>query len=698
MENATPSNELKTLLEQLATVAFSERDPLLQKIAGLGVPAIEPLLRVFSSSAPSRQDLIALVLKEMNYAAIEPLCRFLRRHEESPVRAAAARALGLGHIAQALEPLLKALADPSPEVRAAACFALGQLGDPHAIPALTDALKDERFAVRQEAAVALGTLGDVRAVEPLITLLEQNDSRQSLAPDVYLRALAKTRDPRAIEALVDFLVDSDANLRRLAAEGLADGGDMRAARPLLIALHDNNPAVRDVALAALHQLGQAEVAPLLAALEDMEPVVRLGALDVLRQIDLQAAPPELLPALIAALEDANQDVQHALIDLLALFDAAAVDPLLDALQSSSPNRRAGAARVLGKRRESRAVPALIDTLEKDAASAVRQAAVRALGAIKDMESAQLLAAMLENTLADKKRDIVEALGDIGHPFGIAPLIQALYDGDYYVQEKASTALGKIGAAALPALAEKMHDEDELVRRLVVRAIGETRHPHSLPYLRQAAQADEDFRVRMQAIISLGDIGGKEVFEDLVQGLGDENSEVRAAAAGGLRDSKDLRAVEPLMAVLDDEFTRVRRSAAGALWILKDSRAVAALTPKLKDPDPSTRRYAIWTLEELGGAAAVLPLADILLADDNITVREYAARALGNLRDARALDSLIGALDDTDSGVRRYAAEALGKLQDGRAIAALRVALNDPQYIVQEAARDALKRLNQTIED
>jgi HEAT repeat protein len=50
-----------------------------------------------------------------------------------------------------------------------------------------------------------------------------------------------------------------------------------------------------------------------------------------------------------------------------------------------------------------------------------------------------------------------------------------------------------------------------------------------------------------------------------------------------------------------------------------------------------------------------------LRDDDAFVRNLAARALGNIRDAGAAEPLIKALGDRDPLVRRSAAQALGSI-------------------------------------
>jgi len=84
-----------------------------------------------------------------------------------------------------------------------------------------------------------------------------------------------------------------------------------------------------------------------------------------------------------------------------------------------------------------------------------------------------------------------------------------------------------------------------------------------------------------------------------------------------------------------------------------------------------------------------------LRNDNVFVRRYAARMLGELgpigRGTPAVQALIGALNDEDRHVREFAARALGAIGDRDATMALQAATNDRVKEVREAASTALNR-------
>ena len=132
--------------------------------------------------------------------------------------------------------------------------------------------------------------------------------------------------------------------------------------------------------------------------------------------------------------------------------------------------------------------------------------------------------------------------------------------------------------------------------------------------------------------------------------------------------------------------------------------VAPLTSGLSDPDKDVRHTAARGLGQLaeyhngrraqshasyGEMIAALPgsVPGLIAAlqDDDSEVREASARALGYLRDGRALDALVAALQDGASDVRTQAIYALGRIHDERAVEPLIAAMEDPDSKVRRAA-------------
>ena len=73
-----------------------------------------------------------------------------------------------------------------------------------------------------------------------------------------------------------------------------------------------------------------------------------------------------------------------------------------------------------------------------------------------------------------------------------------------------------------------------------------------------------------------------------------------------------------------------------------------------------------------------------------------AKALGAIGDAGAIEPLIQTLTDEDVTVRQNAAYALGYIYDERVIDTLKMALKDSSWFVRDAAKASLKQVQEKL--
>jgi HEAT repeat protein len=132
----------------------------------------------------------------------------------------------------------------------------------------------------------------------------------------------------------------------------------------------------------------------------------------------------------------------------------------------------------------------------------------------------------------------------------------------------------------------------------------------------------------------------------------------------------------LCAALLDKQLSVRLAAVRALGTLKDRRAIGPLCWATRDVTISVRLAATQALGAISDTRAVEPLCD-LLDDWNAEIREAALRALGAIKSPRSVESLCAALKDEVPNVRAAAVWALGELKDPRSAGSLGTLLSDP---------------------
>lgn len=130
-----------------------------------------------------------------------------------------------------------------------------------------------------------------------------------------------------------------------------------------------------------------------------------------------------------------------------------------------------------------------------------------------------------------------------------------------------------------------------------------------------------------------------------------------------------RAVPALVAVLRDARPEVRIEAVMSLGELDSEAAVEPLAASMGDPMPAIRQAAAMALGRLGFASAFAPLAR-LLAEGPPDMRFQAATSLVEIDPERARAPLLAALDDSDGEVVGAVALALGHIGEARAVAPL----------------------------
>lgn len=176
-----------------------------------GAEALEPLVRIVADGTPAAREHAALALGLIEDArAVDALEDRLRSDETTAVRERAAWALGMIEDAAAVPALARALADASPDVREQSAWALGMIESSAGVDPLTAAMRDASPEVREKAAWALGMIESAEGVEALAAAIDDESA------DVRKQAawaLGMIEDPRAAGPLSDALEDDDEDVR-----------------------------------------------------------------------------------------------------------------------------------------------------------------------------------------------------------------------------------------------------------------------------------------------------------------------------------------------------------------------------------------------------------------------------------------------------------------------------------------------------
>jgi hypothetical protein len=197
-----------------------------------------------------------------------------------------------------------------------------------------------------------------------------------------------------------------------------------------------------------------------------------------------------------------------------------------------------------------------------------------------------------------------------------------------VQASMDPALELLVQAANPRLAEE--DGQRFFDQLVAR--GGTSLPTLARLFRDPASTDRENWVAARAI---GRIGGEGARRSLESGLASRRVITRLGAIAGLQTLGDKESVQPLERALFDQALAVRASAADALGALGSKRSAKAL-------------------------AQALDLPANFHQGTSLFVRRHIVEALGAIGSIAGIETLVGALADSDPSIAMAALHALGQ--------------------------------------
>ena len=333
---ASRALDARLLLDELdgAELPRAVLDPLVRAHFD-ELPAHEFAARLVASSRDVQQSMVR-ALDHADNPNLAPAMLPLLEHEDSWLRATAARFVACNPVPGTLAALERALRDPAKQVRLEAVTGLCALGARESVPSLLEALRDPDLHVQVAVVGALHELADVAAVPGLVHLLGDESEHVRRGAVEVLNAVA-TAD--AIEDLARAMRDADWWVRVRAADALGTLGGERVVAAATALLRDPDEALRRQAIELLNAVpGSAAVPALISALDDPDWWVSERAIDALgKSGDERAVEP-----LMACTEGAPAVAVLAARALAVLASPRALPTLLGLLDSPVPEVRAEA--------------------------------------------------------------------------------------------------------------------------------------------------------------------------------------------------------------------------------------------------------------------------------------------------------------------------------------------------------------------
>ena len=342
--------------------------------------------------------------------------------------------------------------------------------------------------------------------------------------------------------------------------------------------------------------------------------------------------------------------------------------LLQALDRTSGLLKVGVIHSLGRRREARAIPAFIRSLE-DADPNVARAAATALGQVGGPQAIQALFSVAMGEKGNVRRE-------------------AAFDGllGAATRELAEGHIGDANAAFEKLLTIPAPDH---IRAAAYRGMIMAAAPGRAVELVRAAVRGDDGPVQMAALEAAPGLKAPEVTPVLCGSLAAATPPMKIALIEALRQRGDPAAAPSLVAFIQSPVMSVRLAAIAGLGELGDDSAVQALLEAAGSSDEGemrTGRQALLVLKRGDVTRALIAH----LATGKPPERIEAARALAGRGDKDAAADLTAAVNVNTDPVRAALFSALGQLAEEPDIPALVTlttgAKDDP---ARDEARDAL---------
>jgi len=459
----------------------AEHDPVLKQqatvaLGKIGDPdSVEALAAVLSGDEEFAAE-AAVALSRIELPTIVDRLLAVLQAASPSVQVAVTNALAGRRDRRVIDALAPWLASPHQNVKRAALRAIGASGDPGARAMILACLRDGDPDVVIEAVGAYGTLGVTNVDETLDLFEPLFEAASEAKVRASIVAVFEGCGGERLLALLKLAAkDSNPRVRANAVEviGAMDLGERRKQSLLKPMIQEgaNNRVLANVAIALGTVDTDSSVKILSRLLNSTEKWERARAVYAARFVKNERVAswfttlftsendPDVLRNVLESLEHfTNDDVANCFIK---------------ALEHGNPIVRGGAARSLGRIKDSSLVDHLVTTLEKEQDPNVICEILSALGNLADASRVNLIAQYLQHMDIRVQANAIEALDTIG-TVEIVPFIEPfLNSSDNRIKANAAVALWSMGSLhVVDSLRDMLGHTNPKQRSSAIYAVGE----------------------------------------------------------------------------------------------------------------------------------------------------------------------------------------------------------------------------------
>jgi len=374
-----------------------------------------------------------LLLKKWGRAAA-PLLVELLKSGDTYARNNATELLTALKVDSCLPDLISLFNGASVETKRAIIKIISHMsGNDAGVRLVMSALNDDSWQVRHMAVKSLGLLKAPASVDPLLEKLQEKDPQMRM---LAMDALDAIGDKRAAMRMLNLLTDEDLLVRQRATDCLIHIADAKIVPDVIALMRNSDVNVRRCAIEVLKNLkdpGTSE--ELMRALKDSDWWVRQIATTSLTVLH---GDNNITRGFINLTRDPDENLRRCAVEFFNnVIDPAAFDALVERLADEDWWVREKALRALGKQKDERAIPAIVNMIDdREVGRSVPLALAQLGGPVAQEHLQQFL-------LGNSKRlkiDTIKALASIKSKDSVEALKQSLSDPDDEVVGLAIEAL------------------------------------------------------------------------------------------------------------------------------------------------------------------------------------------------------------------------------------------------------------------
>jgi HEAT repeat protein len=547
------------------------------------------------------------ILKKTGNCSIETIIQLLY-HDNEDVRVYGCEVLAVLKHGASLPYLIEKVREDNENVRNAAIMALGEFNDQRSVDVLLDVLEQEEW-VAFSAIYSLAKIGSRKAVPALLNVFRNRGEELSLAA---CEALISFRDSETIDQIVDFIDHLERDKKNTFVGVIIEQGDDQVFQRLMLKMGNDllNPLLNflqvekrksfEAASFLVHFKHRDAARAMLNILKDMDPEEDEYASVLALFMELQGVWSLDLEEYLAI-----DEYVLPIIRACAGVGCAIDEPLLlkTFCFSQLPAKRE-IMKQLGKISNGNGYRVIREAM-KDSDGHVQAEAVAIAGTMSLRELTGDILLMAKKGYPDVRIKAMLALIRLEPPMALAAIEWFVKEGNSDDKRTYLSVTSHLDAETnYPFLKELIEDQDDKVRQMTIRVIGNyVDHEEYLDLFREVLKGgpipNEVLKV----------IGEKKLtgFRQLLLNIVSDPLQVvwtkyyALAALAGFADSS-LFAV--FVSALKEKDNLIKIGALKALSELRDKRAIPHVRPYTKSMDQDVKTAALMAVERLSQTEGV----------------------------------------------------------------------------------------------